>query len=70
MRLELEETAAGASLRHPGGSIDVDPGQVEALAALLDGDAWRVDALPGELEPVADLVRLLLARGIVVPAAV
>ncbi len=70
MRLELEETAAGASLRHPGGSIDVDPAQLEALAALLDGDAWRVDALPGELEPVADLVRLLLARGIVVPAAV
>ena len=47
----------------------MDADQADALIVLLDGEPWSVDALPGRPEPVADLVRRLLVRGVVVPSA-
>ena len=68
LQVGLEETVGGAVLRLPGETLEVDADQADALAVLLAGGLWRVDALPGQPESVADLVRRLLVRGVVVPS--
>jgi lysine-specific demethylase/histidyl-hydroxylase NO66 len=69
LQARLEDTGGRISLSFPGETLEVDADQADALIVLLDGEPWRVDALPGEPEPVADLVRRLLVRGVVVPSA-
>ena len=68
LQVRLEETDAGVFLRLSGETIEVDAAQTDALVALVDGESCRVDALPGEPEPVVDLVRRLLVRGVVIPS--
>ena len=69
LQVRLEDTNGGAALRLTGETLEVDADQADALTALLDGDSWRVDALPGTPASVADLVRRLLVRGVLVPSA-
>ena len=64
LRVSLEET----SIHLPGETLEVEASQSDALAVLLDGEPWRLDSLPGEPQSVADLVRRLLVRGVVVPS--
>ena len=69
LQARLEDTDGRTALRLPGETLEVDADQADALIVLLDGEPWSVDALPGLPEPVADLVRRLLVRGVVVPSA-
>jgi hypothetical protein len=68
LQARLEDTDGRVTLRLPGETREVAPGEAGALAALRDGDAWRVEALSGSPEPVVGLVRRLLVRGVVVPS--
>jgi hypothetical protein len=69
IQARFEDTGGRAVLRLPGETLEVDADEADAVTALLDGEPWRVDALPGQPESVADLVRRLLVRGVVVPSA-
>jgi hypothetical protein len=69
LQARLEKTDGRTTLRLPRETLEVDADQADALSVLLDGEPWHVDALPGQPEPVADLVRRLLVRGVVVPSA-
>ena len=69
LQARLGDTDGRTALCLPGETLEVDADQADALVVLLDGEPWRLDALPGDPEPVADLVRRLLARGVVVPSA-
>ena len=69
LQARFEDTDGRAVLRLPGETLEVDTDEADAVTALLDGEPWRVDALPGQPESVADLVRRLLVRGVVVPSA-
>ena len=69
LQAHLEDTEGRTTLRLPGETLEVDADQADALSVLLDGEPWSLDALPGLPEPVGDLVRRLLVRGVVVPSA-
>ena len=69
MQIGLDETDDVVSLRLPDGPLTVAPAQLDALAVLLEGEPCSVDSLPGDTEANSDLVRTLLVRGVVVPAA-
>jgi hypothetical protein len=63
----LEDTASGVALRAQGASLSLEPEHAGAVGRLLDGEPWRLDSLPGDSDAVAELVRRLLVRGVVVP---
>lgn len=67
LRAHLEAVDGSTLLRVPGDSLEIEPALEGAVAALLEGGARTVGSLPGEAEQVAELVRRLLLRGIVVP---
>ena len=69
LQIGLDETDDVVSLRLPDGPLTVAPAQLDALAVLLEGEPCSVDSLPGDTEANSDLVRTLLVRGVVVPAA-
>jgi lysine-specific demethylase/histidyl-hydroxylase NO66 len=65
----LDDANGRATLRHPGGALELETGTGDAIAALLEGGVRTVGSLPGEEEAVLALVRRLLVDGVVVPAA-
>jgi JmjC domain len=65
----LEAGPDGATVRTSWTSVAVDPGLAAAAGALLDGRATRVEELAGPPEAVMELVRTLLARGVLVVVA-
>lgn len=66
LRAGVRARLVDTELRYPGGSLSLDPNLQEAVAALLEGDVRLVGSLPGDAGAVAELVRRLLLRGIVV----
>ena len=69
LEVGLDVSNGAATLRHPGGAVEIDAGAGAAVAALLEGGVRAVGSLPGEEATVLALVRRLLVDGIVVPAA-
>jgi bifunctional lysine-specific demethylase and histidyl-hydroxylase NO66 len=69
LEVGLDVSNGAATLRHPGGAVEIDAGAGAAVAALLEGGVRTVGSLPGEEATVLALVRRLLVDGIVVPAA-
>jgi hypothetical protein len=57
----------GVELHLPGDIVRLDASLDETVDAILVGESRTVDALPGEPDAVAGLVRTLLIRGVVVP---
>ena len=67
LRAQLDVADGSTVVRVPGGSLEIDDGVAGSVAVLLQGGTRTVGSLPGETEPVIELVRRLLLRGIVVP---
>jgi hypothetical protein len=65
----LDSGPQGVTLRTPWTSVAVDPALATAASVLLEGEAIGVDELEGPPEAIVELVRTLLVRGILVPAA-
>jgi hypothetical protein len=66
-RLDADDD--GMTIRTPWTSFAVEPAVATAAAALLEGEETRLDALPGPPDAVAELVRTLLVRGVLVPSS-
>ena len=66
--LEVRTVTAetGVELHLPGETVRLDASLDDAVEAILDGEARTVDALPGDPDSLAGLVRVLLVRGVVV----
>jgi hypothetical protein len=65
----LDPGRDGLALRTPWTAVAVDVSLAAAAVSLIEGRETRLDALEGPPDAVAEFVRTLLVRGVLVPAS-